>query len=484
MRFAADRPIPPSNVLDFNLVPTVKWLCAQETSMNRFNRKTASTLLILLMAAVSALLLSRAYFVFQADRIARNEKTIESYSRAMAYDPSNAEYLWSRGRLRQYSLEARDIPGAIRDYEQALALNPRIGQAWLDLAECFEAAGDSGMAEKALQNGIQVWTYSPSLRWQAGNFYLMRGDLPKMYECFRMAIQYDTNKLGIAIRIAWKADADHAAIHRKLIPDILAARLFYFNYLVDREELDLAREVWDACLKMPIPGAFEFKPAIAFSYIDKLLAKSRVEDAVRVWNEALRKAGINADDNRFVRDGEGVRPSESSTNLVWNGSFETDILGGGFDWRNPETPGVRYESDLTARIDGLRSLKLVFDGTTNIDSWHPRQIVPTLAPGNYLLEFCVKCAGITTDQRPYFVVQGFPDAQGAGGRSEPFPENSEWRKYSVPFVVKPGTRAVELVLRRGRSQKFDNLIKGSLWLDNVSVRHQPQPAAADAFHLK
>jgi hypothetical protein len=426
---------------------------------------------ILLSALVLAFLyipIHRAWAIITANRLVLKEATAENLSRAIRYDPSNSELWWLHGRSRHYSIDPVDIPGAINDYSQALHLNPRNGQAWLDLADCYERIRESDKAEKALQNALRVWTYSPQIRWQAGNFYLMRGNLDKMYECFKMASEYDLGKLGIAIQMAWKADPDHKAIYGKLIPDQLPHRLAYFDFLVSQDELDLARTAWEGSLASPVPASFVFKVSIVFFYLDRLLAQNRVEDALQAWREALRKSGSDLTDNRVDMAGAHAQPGLGE-NLVWNGSFENEILRGGWDWRFPDSQEFELRTDLEDPMDELRSLRLSFAGT-NINLSHLSQIVPTPVPGAYQLEFYAKTNGLTTDRRPFIMVQGFPNPQSADARTDMFPESSSWKKYSVQFTVKAGGKAVRLLLRRELSQKLDSKMKGMLWLDKFSVR--------------
>ena len=57
----------------------------------------------------------------------------------------------------------------------------------------------------------------------------------------------------------------------------------------------------------------------------------------------------------------------------------------------------------------------------------------------------------------------------------------EWGRKSYPFLVKENCKAIQLILQRDPSSKFDNLIKGFLWLDAISIHAEPGPAtAADA----
>ena len=440
-----------------------------------FRRILVSAVILALVAPA----VYRGYRIFRADRIVRTEQTFESYSRALQYDPGNATLWWRRGRLRHYSVKSADLSQAISDYRVALSLNPRLSRAWLDLADCYEQTQRYEKAEAALNNALLTHTYSPLARWQAGNFFLRRGNLPRMYDCFKMAIEYDPEKLGIATETAWKADTDHAAILQKLVPDKLSENLRYFDFLLSRDELDLARVAWERALRNDIPTEVEFKASSSFRYIDRLLVKNRVEEAERVWDEALQKAGSGLRDTRIITQ-EPRAGASGPLNLVWNGSFENEILQGGFDWRFPDMQDVQFASDLNNCMQGLKCLRVTFGGT-NIRFSHLSQIIPIPAPGNYELEFCFRTEGLTTDKTPYLSIQGYPEASGASLRTSQFPENAGWGRKSYPFLVKENCKAIQLILQRDPSSKFDNLIKGSLWLDAISIHADPRPAtAADA----
>ena len=274
---------------------------------------------------------------------------------------------------------------AIGDYQVALSLNPRLSRAWLDLADCYEQTKRYDEAEAALNNALLTHTYSPITRWQAGNFFLRRGNLPRMYDCFKMAIEYDPEKFGIATETAWKVDTDHAAILQKLVPDKLPENLSYFDFLVTRNELDLARVAWERALKNDLPTEVEFKVSSSFRYIDRLLAKNRVEEAERVWDEALQKAGSGLRDTRIITQ-EPRAGGSGPLNLVWNGSFENEILQGGFDWRFPDLRDVQFASDLNNCMEGLKCLRVTFGGA-NIRFSHLSQIVPIPCSGEL-------CAGV------------------------------------------------------------------------------------------
>src|SRR2546422_7554579 len=67
-----------------------------------------------------------------------------------------------------------------------------------------------------------------------------------------------------------------------------------------------------------------------------------------------------------------LRHRSFDPNRITNGSFEDDILAGGLDWRVLPTEGVIVDVDSRAFFDGVRSLRIRFDGKHNVSYSHVR----------------------------------------------------------------------------------------------------------------
>jgi hypothetical protein len=418
------------------------------------------------------------YRHFQADLLVAKEQTIESYARAIAYDGDNAELWWVRGRLYHYSLERNNLSAAIQDYKHALALNPRLGQAWIDLADCQEREGNYEGAEESLQNALKVWTYSPIVHWQAGNYYLTHKNMERMYRHFRTAIEYDGSKLDIALNIAWRVERDPSKILSRLVPDKTAMNLSAFAFFIAHDEMDIAGIIWSRLTQNALPENRPMDASVAFPYIDSLLSKNRIQDAYRVWMEALERFTPHGGTVRSQTQMRADSTPNPTKNLVWNGSFEDAILDGGFDWRRQIAENADIQTDSAIHADGSRSIRITFHGV-NINFSHLSQILPIVSAGNYRLQYHLKTENLTTDQRPYFIIESFPGPQNTILQTEAFPSLSAWKTYSYPFQVNPGVQAVRLSLRRSPSEKFDSQIKGSLWLDNVAIAVEKQVFAQE-----
>lgn len=426
------------------------------------------TLLFLSVLLTASSLAFYSRDVFLSDRIMRSGQTVEEFSRALQYAPDNADLWWRRGRLYHYSIERADLAKAVSDYRRALELNPWQAVVWMDLAAALEQTERHEQAEKAVERALEMQPYSPLLRWQAGNFFLRRGNLSGMYDCFATACRYDPSKLGIAIETAWKIDPDKDRILYTLVPDDLRSNLRYLDFLVVRNELDLAQAAWQRCMQNPLPENFRLEPSMLFPFIDRLLSAGRTAEAVKTWEDILSRSQHGLSDARYPEWAK-VPNVEKTSNPVWNASFENEILGGGFDWRYPETPEIRFRADARNRLKGLKSLEVTFEGA-NVASGYLNQIIPIPAPGMYVLAFYFKTEGLTTDQLPYLSVAGFPETSGAYARSECFPPTADWTRFSVSFEVAEGCEAVRLTLGRNRSSRLNNGIRGVLWLDEFSLQ--------------
>jgi len=54
-------------------------------------------------------------------------------------------------------------------------------------------------------------------------------------------------------------------------------------------------------------------------------------------------------------------------------------------------------------------------------------------------------------------------------RTEELTGTNEWRLLEKTFAAGRGTRLIEVQLSREPSLKFDNKIRGTLWLDGVTL---------------
>jgi hypothetical protein len=186
---------------------------------------------------------------------------------------------------------------------------------------------------------------------------------------------------------------------------------------------------------------------------------------LQVWSEALEKTGTGLKEVRYPA---AFKAPEKPVNLVWNGSFEYELLRGGFDWRYPESPNFDVQIDRNNCADGFRCLQLDFT-RSNVSSGYLNQVVPIPESGAYTLDLYLRTEKLIS-ARTYFVeVDGYPDPSGAAARISIPPGSTSWQKLTAPIIVKPNTHAVRLTVRPDASSQADLQVSGTLWIDGVAI---------------
>lgn len=180
--------------------------------------------------------------------------------------------------------------------------------------------------------------------------------------------------------------------------------------------------------------------------------------AGHVWSEILEDTGRTA--------------AQSAGELMTNGDFETDLPNAGLDWRLTEGAGYRITLDDFGPRQGSRSLRVVFDGSKNLDFQALSQFVPVEANREYRFRGYLKTENITTDNGLRFCVQSY-----AAPAKESFVRCGEgqigdhpWSLEQIEFTTGPNTNVVLVSLNRQRSPKLNNLLQGKVWIDAVSIR--------------
>ena len=110
----------------------------------------------------------------------------------------------------------------------------------------------------------------------------------------------------------------------------------------------------------------------AFDYFQFLLNHKDVDQTRLVWQQAPQRFGLSA-----------YLPTKN--NLVVNGTFNLDVLNGGFDWRYEKQQSVTLSLDPSDFHGGHRSLLIAFDGPGVTDAGISQFIA--VQPPNTTYEF-------------------------------------------------------------------------------------------------
>ena len=341
---------------------------------------------------------------------------------------------------------------------RAAALNPRGPQAWLELSVAYGLHGDADKAQAYLRRASFLAPQLPSIQWVVGNFYLLQGNTDESFRHFKVTLNGGHRYDGILFRTAWKAAGDGEKILRELIPPRLDTEFSYLEYLLSENKLSETMAVWERIASSPQ----KFEPNRVKRFMDRLFTARMLGEADQVWNDLRAKRLISS----------VYQPT--AQNLIINGNFEEDIIDVGYDWRIGRIEGVQAASDEGNFHSPGHAMRIRFAGKANLSYWHVYQYIRVEPKRKYRLQAFLKTDGITTDSGPRLRVVDVYDPEQLTKFSESLTGSTRgWNQTILDFATVPTTELIMVSLARVPSTKLDNLIAGTVWLDDVTLTPLP-----------
>lgn len=381
------------------------------------------------------------------------KKSPEALQAAIRWDPRNAQYYDALATMRHFYADNDNPDEQVKLYERAVSLSPQNALYWADLGAAFDWAGNQAQALHALEHSRELFPNSPDINWKLANFYIRSGKTLEGLRALRKVLLSGGVPEQDVFALAESATQNKKTILEEMVPPETRVLFGYLNYLAVAGDIIAAEQAWTKLLALKQP----FDLPEAFFYLETLIQNRQTQQLAEAWS-TLGK--------RFP---EKLGSFRVAPNLVTNGSFEYDILNGGLGWRAVPMAGVTVTLDSRDAIDGGRSLRIEFDGTRNVDYGHLLQYVLVNPDTQYHFAGYMRTAAITTDSGPRFQIF---DAYAPGkllASTENAVGTSGWTKQELKFKTPAGTRLLIIRVGRPASEKFDNRIHGTVWVDDVRL---------------
>jgi hypothetical protein len=342
-----------------------------------------------------------------------------------------------------------DLKKSFRYLHQAIERNPLEQNYWIHLAKVFQRMGEQKALEQALENTLRVFPTGYQGRWVTGTVLLQQGALEKAIPHFSYLLSHYPDQSSEIFDVWLKVINDTDFILERLVPKEPAPLKQYLFYLYGAGDSESAQKVWQKRVSL----GYKSDRSETLRHIDFLISHGEPNEAYEVWKARLQEEGL---------------PISSDGNLITNGGFEKEkILGGGFDWRIENVSGAKVSIDQSVALEGRRSLRITFDGKENVNFHHVSQIVAWKPNTDYLLRAHIKTKGVTTKSGLKVEVAGVgPVFYGA---SESLVGDNEWKELSIAFGTPPQSQSGVVRVRREKTDKFDRLISGMVWIDDVQL---------------
>lgn len=400
-----------------------------EIQINTWPRKIVAITLVLVTCGT---LIYRTWWLFLAAWITRTGKPDPAiYEQAAQYDPNNADYHFILAQIYNYSTQYLNLDRAGEEYESAVRLNPHRATHWLELSKYYEQAGNEERCRFAMKMALEKDPNYAQTHWAAANLFIRLNDLKSADFELRRTADLDVSYLTQVLDLVWRFYEDPDLIMSTHVPNTKDANLTALGYFISKKSERGATLAW-AKLK-----TFETKPPERFGYIEYLVGLGKPHDAWQIFSF----------------------PTVPPPTLFFNASFETEPMNGAFDWRFSSWEHAEARRDTTSSKDGMASFLVNFSGKENPDYSHIWHWLPVEKGSSYNLQFWMKTEAISTNEGMFVEADGKP--------SEPQLGTTYWQQFTIPFTA--SSELVTVRLRRIPSRKFDNLLKGKVWLDAFTL---------------
>jgi tetratricopeptide (TPR) repeat protein len=384
--------------------------------------------------------------------------TPEGYQRATRLEPDDARNWYLLGRYWQYNLEEPNTQRAILDYQRSLSLDVHSADTWLDLATAYESEGDIAGARNAFLQARRMYSLSPDVSWRYGNFLLRQGELDNAFAEIKHAVEADPKRGAAAFALGMRFEPDVNTVLERVLPHTKEAYLSVIAALLDQRQTDRALAVW-AGLAALHP---QLQTSDSFVLLNALFHKSQMTEAQLVWTQALAFSGA-------------ARPADTPGSLVWDGGFESDVAKGGFNWYYTSfSSGVQITLDAKEKHSGNRSLRLTFNGLSNVNFADVCEYIAVQPSTPYRFSAWIKTRDVSTDQGVRFGLQSLSEITNSIAWTDDVKGTQPWTPIALPWTSGSDVRELHLCVTRLPSTKFDSKIHGSAWIDDVVL--VPQPA--------
>ena len=332
------------------------------------------------------------------------------------------------------------------DSRIALAQDPANAYKWSDLGRDLFLEGDRARAGYCFDRSILLGPNLPAGLLPAANFYFQTGGIEAGLKLSAHILALIPDYDGVIFLTYLHLEIPIEAILREGLPSGPRAANSWMNFLLDQS----------AVADMPLTWAWleshsSAGDPLAGRYAAYLLGQHEYRPAIRMWTSHV-----------------GSHGDFPETNLLFNGSFETRPSPSPFDWKLNPVDHVQQDLDPQAAHAGKQSLRVHFDGTTNVD-FHGASQMAVLDPGPHRLEAWVKTEGITTDKGPLLHVFDPEHPGRLDVRTGGLLGTKDWNQISLAFAAPSETKVVIVEVSRPPTMKFDNKISGTLWLDSVTL---------------
>ena len=385
---------------------------------------------------------------------AENNLDIARMAASMA--PNDPLTHWRIAQVSLKTLPLDQQAQAIAEYEKAVSLSPNDYRFWMSLGTAHEQAGDPAKAELALRHAVALAPAYSYPHWFLGNLLLRNGRYDEAFAELRAAAEADSELRPQQFHLVWEIYSSDSEALKNAVGPSSGARAAFALYLLSQKHYDEGLRLWNSLSSEEKRANKETGDAIVAS----LKNDRRFHDALNVWND------LAPDKYR------------GETGRVFDGSFEElvsygpELVSG---WQVKSAPQMQIGIDPNKSHSGVRSLKLVFQVRSNLETINVAQLVAVLPHTEYDVECYVSTEKLETGSAPQVQIVDAGDGAVLTSSAMAPGGTNDWSRIGLSFKTGEKTEAVILKIVRVSCSNEETPtcpIFGSVWYDDFSFKRR------------
>jgi tetratricopeptide (TPR) repeat protein len=404
---------------------------------------------------------------FRASRAVHqlDDISIPHSEKALQEDPTNADLIHHLGSLYYTDPTEANPALAVKYLREAVSLNPRRWDYWMDLGVACDAASDLACSDHAFAQAEALNSQTPAIMWSVGNHYLLTDRPEKAFPAFRHLLDLDSQYLIMVYRLCFRATRDPQAIYDGIAADAPnpSIRFSYLQFLCSLADYEGAMKIWAEMISGPDPQP---DPALVKPFLDLLMDHSQIDDAQEVWGDLQRASVIPPN------------PPPDAPNILYNSGFDRPPLNTGFDWHVSDSPDLDFDLADPTGYAGGKCVRIEFPVGRDAEYYLLSQVVRVQPNTRYQFSAQVRSDSLTSQSGPRLRADEIACADCAVRTSDPTVGSTSWHQVDLEFTTERQTQALRVSFWRPKEQNFSRDITGTVWLGELTLHAVETPRSA------
>lgn len=417
--------------------------------------KVIAILAVIAVAVWSSFVLRWYMGNTMAEYFVMDENSIEVAKNAESLAPRDPLTHWRLAEVLLKKLPPDQLDQVTAEYEEAVRLSPNDYRLWMLLGTALEQSGDTKRGEEALRQATALAPSYAYPHWYLGNLLLRSARYDEGFAELRRASDADPEFRPQLFNLGWQVYNQDFDALKIAVGATAEARAGLALYLFGQQRIEDGLRLWNTLTE----SEKRANRSAGFSVVSSLIAGQRFHDAMRVWNE--------------LAPGESSR---ASTERIMDGGFEDEITHGPeevFGWQVKQVRQMQIGIDPARGHTGVRSLRLLFQVRSQLESINVSQLVPVFPNRQYDFEYYVKTEKLQSGSTPVIEIVEAANNSVLASSEAAGTGDTDWKRVATSFKTGPQTQAVMVkIIRGGCGDTPVCPIFGTIWYDDFRFQRR------------